>query len=756
MVVDFLFDPETWRIGVLSVLLDALDEAMRGGRRVLLVSPSADQAALWIASLSRLMPSSTARAVSFSVYERAARLASVWERGTLIASIPVEDLAALDEDDLARWIVVRDGETPALGQAGHSPHRTTLGSEIAPTDWSQLAQEVLLERETAEAALRELDDVAARVGDMGLPLLWPLAVAALRVDIGDGSLARAIAVSQLPGAALGDEVLLETLVAAAEAETGLGGSAATAWTALERLDPTTPAFVRDVATAGYLALALDDDSWLALPGGAPLPAEPVVAALAIRAVAVLERRLGDEVEPTVLLRLAETATRAGLLDAATDLAPSPALPAEPGGTPPAGDPAPASDGAAAIVDRAIARTLVPGLLVGAAEPLGAELPRLGDARVVHGPVFRAVDAHPSAARVPADALLSPAAVEWMLEHGPSPRLLDAIAATAVGDPAPVLALGASDRACLLRLADREGATSATVASAVLVRLATHGSWSADPELARITGRELWQAHPLLAIETAFPGALPAELLERPLACADASRELNDLALAVARRGTPTQEVVTAVARAWAQAATRSSIPAGNEQNVRTVVSRLVGRHDMLAMRVFGPLLVDAAITLATSDVAGEDWTVSELTALRASLATPELVEAALAVQTARSDAPDVALHRAAGLVAIAIVDAGSVPDVALPAQTVQLVDATDLDDVRLLDAVLDEVLPRVTSEPGLLASAVAEHLAEVSRSTGVERTVRSWLRSRPADSRPRATSTDAKTGSSARTDPKEN
>lgn len=47
-VLEFLLDPGTWRVGVLGVLLDAVDQAMHGGPGVVLGCADSENAARWI------------------------------------------------------------------------------------------------------------------------------------------------------------------------------------------------------------------------------------------------------------------------------------------------------------------------------------------------------------------------------------------------------------------------------------------------------------------------------------------------------------------------------------------------------------------------------------------------------------------------------------------------------------------------------------------------------------------------------------
>lgn len=194
-VVDFLLDPDMWRFGVLSALLDAVSAAMAGGKPVVLGVADSDRAAQWIAAVSYLMSPGTARTLSWCTYDRRQSLDEALEKKVQLIAVPIGDLPEKSEDP--RYVLIGEDEDIEQGELAHGepgqdwvpavPHRTARGTSIAPTAWSALAQTVLLDHDTAIAALTRLDEVAAKIGDVGLTPGWPLAVVlASNPDLIDG------------------------------------------------------------------------------------------------------------------------------------------------------------------------------------------------------------------------------------------------------------------------------------------------------------------------------------------------------------------------------------------------------------------------------------------------------------------------------------------------------------------------------------------------------------------------------------------
>lgn len=321
-VLDFLFDQSEWRVGLLSALLDAVSAAMNGGPGVVLVTDSAENAALWIAAVSRLAPADWVRRMNFSVYERAAGLETVFDRGVHLAAVPRADADALLQH--SGFTVLDEHEVPDLGEVGGRPHQAQSGALIVPTHWSAFAQAALVDRTTFSVATSMMDDVADRVGDTGQEPSWALAVAALRLpDIfGDYEAeAAAVIARHSPDSLGGDEELMQ--LARDTMQRSNGGSAAETWAVL--LQDSASRLMRQVLMQAYLQRSLEDDEWLAQMGAIPLPPDyrveystPEARRAARSAILTLLRKFTDDDSPklpTAAIRTLDFIHRAGLVDA---------------------------------------------------------------------------------------------------------------------------------------------------------------------------------------------------------------------------------------------------------------------------------------------------------------------------------------------------------------------------------------------------------------------------------------------------------
>ncbi|MGX1162061.1 hypothetical protein FBY31_3881 [Arthrobacter sp. SLBN-100] len=321
-VLDFLFDQSEWRVGLLSALLDAVSAAMNGGPGVVLVTDSAENAALWIAAVSRLAPADWVRRMNFSVYERAAGLDTVFDRGVHLVGVPRADAGALRQQSV--FTVLDEHEVPDLGEVGGRQHRTQSGSLITPTHWSALAQAALVDRATFSAATSMMDDVADRVGDTGPEPSWALAMVALRLpDIfGDyDAEAAAVVARHSPDSLGGDEELMQ--LARNTMQRGNGGSAGETWAELDQ--DSASRLMRQVLMQAYLQRSLEDDEWLAQTGAIPLPPDyrveystPEARQAARSAILTLQRKFTDDDSPklpTTAIRTLDFIHRAGLVDA---------------------------------------------------------------------------------------------------------------------------------------------------------------------------------------------------------------------------------------------------------------------------------------------------------------------------------------------------------------------------------------------------------------------------------------------------------
>ncbi len=269
-VLDFLFDPEHWRLGVLGILLDAVAQASRGGPAVVLGASSPDQGALWIAAISQLTSPGCSGTISFSTLERGDPDGMRDRPGVMVSVIDFSGLDAFTQAD--DFVVIDERQDPDLGDLHGEPHATQSGVRVPVTAWSAIAGVVLADREVAERALRNLDDIASLVGDHDLDLVWPLAMAVCRMQ---NELADAVgeATAVIAGAS---PFSLERSAADLEAAArlvmgGLRPGTADAWAALDTDKAGVPSLMSTLVLRLYLRRALNDGEWLSQPGGVPLP-----------------------------------------------------------------------------------------------------------------------------------------------------------------------------------------------------------------------------------------------------------------------------------------------------------------------------------------------------------------------------------------------------------------------------------------------------------------------------------------------------
>jgi hypothetical protein len=322
-VLEFLFDPAEWRIGLLSVLLDAVHAALQGGPKVILSTDSADRAAMWIAAVSMLMSPNGARNLNFSVYERSNGLPSLIERGVHLICVPAADVALIPTT--ADAAVLDEHEIPNLGDVGGPAHETRAGSKIGATYWSTLAQAALVDIDTADVAMTALNDVSDRVAGCGKEPAWPLAMATLVMpdrfeDV--QSEASLVVERWSPEALRGDEALFS--IATSTFNKLSGTSAQDVW---ERLNESSVSSItQEMYAQTYVERVLTDWDWLARPGDAPLPAgvdslpvSPHVKTAAKKAVLELPRRLASAPpvsQSFAALRLLNFIHRAALVELA--------------------------------------------------------------------------------------------------------------------------------------------------------------------------------------------------------------------------------------------------------------------------------------------------------------------------------------------------------------------------------------------------------------------------------------------------------
>ncbi|QOW00157.1 hypothetical protein RCF27_07070 [Rhodococcus pyridinivorans] len=258
-VLDFLLEPSTWRIGIFSVLLDAVGRALAGGPPVVLGCQDTDRAAHWIAAVSHFMSPGTCRRFGWSTFDRLHAVDDAVAGGAHLIAVPLDDLPG----DAAGCVVFRELDSPDLGELDGEPHCVENGDLVPVGPWSLLAQTVLVDADVARGALVRQDEIAREVGDEGLSPMWPLAMAVVAdTELHDAlDEATTVLFEQSPAAVLGTD--LASLVVDV-VDPGLGDTAEDAARALGRwvTDDTLAAPVRELATRIFAHRAFDDLPWL--------------------------------------------------------------------------------------------------------------------------------------------------------------------------------------------------------------------------------------------------------------------------------------------------------------------------------------------------------------------------------------------------------------------------------------------------------------------------------------------------------------
>jgi hypothetical protein len=507
-VLDFLFDPAEWRVGLLSALLDAVSAALNAGPPVALITGSADTAALWIAAVSTLAPADWVRGLNFSVYERAAGLGALFDRGVHLVGVPRADAAALLEH--SGFIILDEHEMPDLGEVGGRPHQTQAGSRISPTHWSALAQAALVDPSTFSAATSMMDDVADRVGDTGREPSWALAMAALRLpELFSDYQAEAAAViaRNSPDSLGGDDELMQ--VARETMRRASGGSPGEAWAELEQ--DKASRLMRQVLIHDYLQRALEDDEWLAQSGGIPMPSDyrvgsstPELRESARSAILALQRKFAEEESPglpATALRILDFIDRNGLVDAEDGSSES------------------LEDAITEILERTVFQVVDDD---GRAEALVREAGVLASDSLRRR-VLAAVENSVRFVSQPAGNRIPPAFCDWLL-GGLHPFALS----STLSEPSaglPPLAVENAIWLCRNGLGHIDGAR--VVAAAGLMEPAQAGV--VGPVLADVfVHHPPWHAAELLYLEQRFPGEMPGEFFPPALLNEEWSQPLAEL------------------------------------------------------------------------------------------------------------------------------------------------------------------------------------------------------------------------------------
>jgi hypothetical protein len=258
-VCDFVLDTATWRLGVLSRLLEEL--ALPRGERgpVVLGVDSPDHGALWVGAVSHLMSPRSAVRMGFGVWETPRALQP--SRGSRLELIcmPMAEIVAVRER-FPGLVVMTESDDAA-------PREWSPTDSAGHLAWSALALGMFSLAQDPVAVLEDIDALSARVGDRDLARYWPLALAMGRRihswDFLSHPIAAALRAATPPE--VGQEAdLLDTIVELVGRHTGTTASAA--WDALCACGPGP---IRAVHQTIYLSRALAEDAWLSQAGGVP-------------------------------------------------------------------------------------------------------------------------------------------------------------------------------------------------------------------------------------------------------------------------------------------------------------------------------------------------------------------------------------------------------------------------------------------------------------------------------------------------------
>lgn len=495
--VAFLLDPSVWRVGVFSVLLDAVAEALRGGRPVVLVVEDPDEAALWVTGVSAFLSAGTSRRLSFSLFERSTGLDLAFRRGVLLAALPRADASALTDSQTSGAIIIDSAESPSLGDLGGADSVTARGSRVAVTAWSAMAQVVLQDPDTALRTLSRVDAVSNEIGDRGLSVDWPLAMAvATRSDeLADArEEAAAVLRDSTPARVIDHDGLWSAMHDLTDGM--FGSSTGEVWRFLEACAPGTT--ITALASAVYVGRALRDLPWLTGSSAAPAPTAftPVsrVETAAAETVAAMTDRLSAAAvtvdDAVAAVRLVDFLVRSGLSGAA-------------------------DQGSEILLEVAVAPLVVvdgvdvPRALMTRAGPLAP-----GTARLLREVVA-------SAERVqtgPIGGVLLPDVLAWLYPEG---------AAVSV-DPATGR-LGSLDREYVIQCARNGDVGGAADLRASIVREVLERNAGGDSVITALgTAMPPWSVREALSIEVDRPGTLPDRAVVGALAVrpADAAEMLE--------------------------------------------------------------------------------------------------------------------------------------------------------------------------------------------------------------------------------------
>lgn len=510
-LVQFLLDPDVWRIGVMCVLLDAVHHAMYHGGTVVLGVEHPDRGAMWIGVVSALMSATASARFFFSTFERRPSADDLAALDVHVVCVPVEDLESMELP--AQFVVLSEAEAPSLGEYGVEPHRTERGLEVEVTEWSVLAQTVLLDPAAARDALKDLDAVTDSPSS-DHEIAWPLATVVDR-EVREGKVRFADAFAEA------GRVLERNLPHAPWRQSAVTGASSTSLPETAAVGPAASASAMVSTLSAIVAMPtstpdLQEERWRRLlefiPHNPGWSAEHAVGAgeFGVR-IAEPSVRLLDAVETVAndflvqcdarnqlfesvathafekeLLRFLDLVMAAGLVDDRTEV----------------------------CVQRLLEDAIVPQLLDPAPAPtFVSHVGRIADPlRALLRDCLTSGDVHNFLSRRPLGARLTPAVIEWVL---PSAGVDGRIRVPEAAVEEPAVALAAD---LVVRLVDTgEQADDGPWAAWVPLALWRVLWESREPKFAptdatRLLRSEFLPAHDLDYLAQRFPGIIPARFL----------------------------------------------------------------------------------------------------------------------------------------------------------------------------------------------------------------------------------------------------
>lgn len=169
-ILDFLLEAGTWRTGLLSLLLDAVGAAMDGGSVVVLGVRDDTVARLWRGAVSMFLAPSSAEQFR---WQHAEGRGSVGEEVHLV-TVALTELPEWAE--ASTGVVIGEEDNCSLGELSVDGHQTERGTSVTVTQWSLLAEALIVDHETALAALALQEKIHQKFADESVYRLWPLAM----------------------------------------------------------------------------------------------------------------------------------------------------------------------------------------------------------------------------------------------------------------------------------------------------------------------------------------------------------------------------------------------------------------------------------------------------------------------------------------------------------------------------------------------------------------------------------------------------